>query len=118
MRYAFLTETYETERFKVLRVWSMFRGEDLSVHLHSSDTRGRSVHEQMVHQCVSENLWFQDMLDIRVSVDPLPDPEARLGFIERYAGTSAERLDVLRSSPTLGGQAKPSSSIPSGRTPG
>ena len=95
--YEFLTDTYETERLKVLSVWSMFRDEDLSVRPHTSDARGRSVHEQMVHQCVSENFWFLDMLQIGVSVDPLPDPETRLGFVERYAATSAERLDVLRS---------------------
>ena len=75
----------------------MFRDEDLSVRPHTSDARGRSVHEQMVHQCVSENFWFLDMLQIGVSVDPLPDPETRLGFVERYAATSAERLDLLRS---------------------
>ena len=31
MRYGFLVETYETERLKVLGVWSMFRDEDLPV---------------------------------------------------------------------------------------
>ena len=95
--YEFLTDTYETERLKVLSVWSMFRDEVLSVRPHTSDARGRSVHEQMVHQCVSENFWFLDMLQIGVSVDPLPDPETRLGFVERYAATSAKRLDLLRS---------------------
>ena len=101
MRYEFLTDTYETERLKVLSVWSMFRDGDLSVRPHARDTRGRSVHEQMVHQCVSENLWFRDMLEIGVSLHPLPDLETRLGFIERYAATSAERLDALRSRPDV-----------------
>ena len=31
MRYEFLIETYETERLKVLSVWSEFKDEDLPV---------------------------------------------------------------------------------------
>ncbi len=57
--YAFLVETYATERMKVVSVWSEFRDEDLPVRPLAGDPRGRSVHEQMVHQCVSEDLWFQ-----------------------------------------------------------
>ena len=53
MRYRFLVETYDTERLKVLSVWSMFRDEDLPVRPHATDKRGRSVREQMVHQCLS-----------------------------------------------------------------
>ena len=64
MRYDFLVETYETERIKVVCVWSEFRDEDLTVRPLAGDPRGRSVHEQMVHQCVSENLWFVSMLEI------------------------------------------------------
>lgn len=57
MPYSFLVETYATERIKVLSVWSEFCDEDMPVrpHPHSKDTRGHSVHEQMVHQCVGEN---------------------------------------------------------------
>ncbi len=55
MRYDFLVETYETERIKVLSVWSEFRDEDLPFRPNAKDSRGRSVHEQMVHQCVSED---------------------------------------------------------------
>ena len=36
------------------------------------------------------------MLDIGVSIDPLPERETRLEFIERHAATSAERLAALR----------------------
>ncbi len=99
MRYQFLIETYETERLKVLRVWSMLRDDDLPVRPHPTDRRGRSVHEQMVHQCVSEDLWFRTMLGIEVSASPLPDSETRLEFIKRYAASSLERLDALRSQP-------------------
>ncbi|MCY3842832.1 MAG: damage-inducible protein DinB [Acidobacteria bacterium] len=99
MRYGFLVETYETERLKVLGVWSMFRDEDLPVRPRATDRRGRSVHEQMVHQCVGEDLWFRTMLGIGTREPALPEVEQRLDFIERYATSSAERLDALRSQP-------------------
>jgi uncharacterized damage-inducible protein DinB len=96
MRYDFLIETYETERIKVISTWSEFRDVDLPVRPRADDRRGRSVLEQMVHQCVSEDLWFRNMLGIDVGAPPLPAREARLGFLERYAQDSAKRLDVLR----------------------
>jgi uncharacterized damage-inducible protein DinB len=95
VRYAFLVETYATERMKVLTTWATFRDEDLSVRPHPSDARGRSVLEHMVHQCVSENLWFRDMLGIDVGAPPLPQPETRLEFIRRYAADSSQRLTRL-----------------------
>lgn len=99
MRYAFLVETYETERVKVVSVWSEFRDEDLPVRPRASDPRGRSVHEQMVHQCVSEDLWFRTMLGIDVGAPPLPSPETRLEFIKRYAEDSGKRLQALQDKP-------------------
>ena len=96
MRYDFLVETYKTERIKVLSVWSEFRDEDLPLRPRAGDPRGRSVREQMVHQCVSENLWFMNMLGIDVSAPPLPAKETRLDFIQRYAEDSQKRLDALR----------------------
>jgi uncharacterized damage-inducible protein DinB len=96
MRYNFLVETYETERIKVLSVWSEFLDEDLPVRPRTGDPRGRSVREQMVHQCVSENLWFMIMLGIDVGAPPLPATETRLAFIERYATDSWKRLGVLK----------------------
>lgn len=97
MGYDFLVETYGTERIKVLSVWSEFRDEDLPVRPRPGDPRGRSVREQMVHQCVSENLWFMNMLGIDVSAPPLPAGEARIEFIKRYAEDSRKRLDALKS---------------------
>ena len=97
MRYDFLVETYATERVKVLSVWSEFRDEDLEVRPSAADARGRSVHEQMLHQCVSENLWFKNMLGIDVGAPPLPTPETRLEFIKRYAEDSGKRLAELQS---------------------
>ena len=96
MIYDFLVESYDTERVKVLSVWCEFTEEDLPTRPHPSDSRGRSVHEQMVHQCVSEDTWFRTMLGIDVSAPPLPIPETRLGFIRRYAEDSAKRLAALR----------------------
>ena len=58
MKYYFLVETYETERIKVVSVWSEFTDEDLPVRPSQSDPRWRSVHEHMVHQCVSD--WRVD----------------------------------------------------------
>jgi uncharacterized damage-inducible protein DinB len=95
MRYDFLVESYATERIKVLSVWSEFREEDLRVRPNESDRRGRSVLEQMVHQCVSEDLWFRNMLGIDVSAPPLPQRETRIEFIRRYAEDSGKRLAVL-----------------------
>jgi uncharacterized damage-inducible protein DinB len=96
MKYDFLLETYETERIKVVSVWSEFHDEDLPFRPNAGDPRGRSVHEQMVHQCVSEDLWFRNMLGIDVGAPPLPSPETRLGFMQRYADFSAKRLAALR----------------------
>ena len=98
MRYSFLVDTYETERLKVLGVWSMFDDADLPVRPHPVDRRGRNLHEQMVHQCVSENLWFKNMLGIDVGAPPLPATETRLEFIRRYAEDSERRLEALRTS--------------------
>lgn len=96
MRYAFLVDTYATERMKVVSAWSEFRDEDLPLRPLASDPRGRSVHEQMVHQCVSEDLWFRNMLGIDVSAPPLPTKETRLEFIKRYAEDSGKRLAALQ----------------------
>src|SRR5262245_61841136 len=96
MRYAFLVDSYASERLKVLGVWSMFRDEDLPFRPRPEDARGRSVREQMVHQCLSENAWFKTMLGIEVGARPLPEPETRLGFLQEYAQDSGRRLLALR----------------------
>jgi uncharacterized damage-inducible protein DinB len=96
MRYDFLIETYDTERLKVVSVWSEFRDDELPRRPYPDDPRGRSVHEQMVHQCVSEDVWFRTMLGIDVGAPPLPKPETRLEFMRQYAEDSDKRLDALR----------------------
>ena len=96
MRYDFLVDTYDTERLKILSVWSEFKDDDLRVRPSPADKRGRSLHEHMVHQCVSENIWFAGMLGIDVGAPPLPNPETRLNFIRRYAEDSTKRLQALQ----------------------
>ena len=96
MAYDFLVETYSTERVKVVSVWSEFQDADLMFRPNSSDLRSRSVREQMVHQCVSEDLWFRTMLGIDVAAPPLPNQETRLEFIKRYVEDSGKRLAELQ----------------------
>ena len=96
MKYDFLIDTYETERVKVLSIWSEFNDEDLPVRPLQTDPRGRSVREQMVHQCVSEDAWFRTMLGIDVGASPLPQEETRTAFMKRYAEDSGTRLAILR----------------------
>ncbi|HEX4348706.1 MAG TPA: DinB family protein [Vicinamibacterales bacterium] len=95
MAFSFLSDTYRTERLKVLSAWSEFADADLSFRPRAGDGRGRSVHEQMVHQCVSEDIWFTTMLGIDVGAPPLPAEETRLAFIRRYAEDSGKRLEAL-----------------------
>jgi uncharacterized damage-inducible protein DinB len=96
MRYSFLVETYATERVKVVSVWSEFLDEEMEFRPRENDPRGRSVHEQMVHQCVSEDLWFRTMLKIDVGAPPLPKEETRVGFVRRYAEDTGKRVAELQ----------------------
>jgi uncharacterized damage-inducible protein DinB len=95
-RYAFLLDTYDTERLKTLSVWSLFRDEDLAFR---PEPRARTPQEQMVHQCVSEDLWMKNMLGIDLGEPALPASETRLEFLRRYADASGRRLERLRGMP-------------------
>ena len=95
MEYKFLVDTYDTERLKILSVWSMFNDDDLTFRPNPNDKRGRSVLEQMVHQCMSENIWFCKMFGIDVKAPPLPEEETRIEFIKRYAEDSEKRFEFL-----------------------
>jgi uncharacterized damage-inducible protein DinB len=94
--YAFLVETYASERLKTLNVWSMFADEDMDVRPHPRLGRDRTAHEHMVHQCQSEEKWFRTMFDIDTGMPILPEPETRLAFLRHYADVSGRRLDRLR----------------------
>jgi uncharacterized damage-inducible protein DinB len=98
-RYEFLVESYRTERLKVMSMWAMFEDADLPARPRADDPRGRSVLEHMVHQCMSEDLWFRSTLGIDVGAGPLPETETRLEFIRQYARDSAQRLETLGAKP-------------------
>lgn len=95
-RYDFLLETYDTERLKTLSVWSHFGEEDLRFR---PEPRARTLHEHMVHQCLSEDTWFKGMLGIDLGEPPLPAEETRLAFLHKYAEASTRRLERLREMP-------------------
>jgi len=82
------------ERIKVLSVWSEFRDTDLEFRPNPNDPRGRSVHEQMVHQCVSEDFWLRTMLAVDVSAPPLPrrKPASNLSAGMRRTARNASLL--------------------------
>jgi uncharacterized damage-inducible protein DinB len=95
--YTFLVETYATERLKTLSVWTHFTDADLGFR---PEPRARTPLEQMVHQCVSEDVWMQRMLGIEAGLPPLPEREDRLGFLEHYSAASERRLERLATRPT------------------
>src|SRR5262245_62353699 len=73
----------------------MFDDADLDVRPHPNLARDRTCREHMVHQCISEDKWFTGMFGIDVGAPPVPAPETRLAFIERYAEDSGKRLAQL-----------------------
>lgn len=95
-RYDFLVETYRTERLKTLSAWSQVPDARMEWR---PETRARSPHEHMVHQCASEQAFMQTMLGIAISLPVLPAVEHRLAFLQHYAATSAERLAALEQKP-------------------
>jgi uncharacterized damage-inducible protein DinB len=95
-RYDFLIDTYRTERLKTLSVWSQVPDGRMSFR---PEPRARTPHEQMVHQCVSEDTWMRNMLGIAVSMAALPAEEHRRDFLEHYAAASAERVAHLQQKP-------------------
>jgi DinB family protein len=95
-RYDFLVDTYETERIKTLSVWSQFSDDEMDFR---PEPRARTPHEQMVHQCLSEDKWMKEMLGIDTNESALPSMESRLEFIKWYAKQSGNRLDQLQKKP-------------------
>jgi uncharacterized damage-inducible protein DinB len=95
MNYDFLISAYQTECLKVLSVWSMFRDEDMNTRPHPEDRRGRNVREQMIHQCLSEDLWFRRFFGMDVETQELPKEETRLAFIQKYSADSEHRARIL-----------------------
>ena len=91
-RYEFLVESYRTERIKTLSVWSQIPDSRMSFR---PEPRARTPHEQMVHQCLSEDAWMTKMLGIACELPSLPSEETRPAFLTHYAAASAARLARL-----------------------
>src|SRR5262247_1940015 len=95
-RFDFLVETYRTERLKTLGVWAQIPDERMRFR---PEPRARSPLEHMVHQCVSEDLWMRNMLEIVASLPALPSQETRQAFIDHYGRASAERIEMVAAKP-------------------
>lgn len=93
---SYFVAAYDTERLKTLSVWSSFTDADLRFR---PAPRARTPHEQMVHQCVSEDTWMRNMLGIAPDAKALPEDESRLGFLRHYARLSTLRRDLLSEKP-------------------
>lgn len=93
---SFLVESYQTERLKTLTVWSEFTDADLPFR---PAPRCRTPHEQMFHQCLSEDGWMTRMLGIDAGMPPLPALEDRQSFLAHYAEASRRRMEVLAGKP-------------------
>jgi uncharacterized damage-inducible protein DinB len=96
VRYAFLVETYRTERLKTLGVWAHVPDGFLRRRL---EARARSPLEHMVHQCQSEHNWMDGMLGLRIARAPLPAEEMSEAFVTHYGSAAAERLALLVAQP-------------------
>ena len=115
-RYAFLVDTYRTERLKILGVWSQIPDEYMHVR---PEPRARSPLEQMVHQCLSEDGWMTAMLGIAVTIPALPVEETRLAFFS-HTTPRCRNSASRRSKPELtrGSRRRRSSSTSHARAPG
>lgn len=92
-RYAFLLDTYRTERLKTLGAWMQVPVERLHTRV---EPRARTALEHMVHQCQSEHNWMTGMLGIEIGRPPLPAEETRDAFVAHYAAAAAERAALLQ----------------------
>lgn len=91
--FSFFADTYDTERIKILSVWSQFSDDDLGFR---PAALSRTPLEQMVHQCASEDVWMRTMLQIDAGMPVLPSVETRVEFLAHYAAASGRRLEQLR----------------------
>lgn len=94
--FSFFADTYDTERLKILSVWSQIPDDHMRFR---PEPRARTPLEHMVHQCMSEDAWMTNMLGIDAGQPVLPAEEARLAFIQHYATVSAARLAALQQKP-------------------
>jgi len=95
-RYAFLAETYRTERLKTLGVWVQVPEALMRTR---AAPRARTPLEHMVHQCQSEHNWMTGMLGIDVGRGALPAAETRDAFVTHYGDCASARLISLEEKP-------------------
>ena len=95
-RFAFLVETYRTERLKTLGVWMQIPEQRLHWR---SEPRARTPLEHMIHQCQSEHTWMTSMLGIDIGRPALPSAETRDAFVAHYGICAADRVGALAEKP-------------------
>lgn len=93
--YDFLLSAYETEVLKTTGIWAAFHASALGFR---PAPKSRTVLEQMEHQVQSEGRWMSAMLGIDTG-DPNPAEKSAQGYIEKYSGDAARRLELLRARP-------------------
>jgi len=98
MPYAFLVETYRSERLKTLGVWAQIPDDRLHWR---AEPRARTPLEHMVHQCQSEHNWMTGMLGIEIGRPALPSTETGQAFIAHYGDSAADRLEALAQKPDV-----------------
>ena len=100
MRYDFLVETYATERIKVSACGAS-SVTTIFPCARRDDPRGRSVHEQMVHQCVKRRLVVSHHAGIDVEALPLAPSREPTAIHETVrAGLAENAIRLERTSST------------------
>ena len=90
-------DTYETETLKTIAVWALFTPDNWQRRPSDQDERGRTAEEHFMHQCVSEDTWFKNMLAIDLERAPLPEGDSSMvKFMRRYAEAAQKRLFIMR----------------------
>lgn len=96
---------------KTLAVWRTFTDADLD---HQVEPGARTLREQMVHQCVSEELRMRTMLGLDAGLPPLPMEERCEVFIQHYGHASlADPLADVAPAPLPGPGLQPPTERPS-----
>ena len=94
--FQFLIDTYETERLKTLSIWAAFTPKTWKIRPHTEDVRGRTPQEHFIHQCLSENGWMTNMLEIEAGpVLPEAGNEDFVGFFQAYFTATSQRTAAL-----------------------
>ena len=94
--FSFIHETYETEILKTISVWGSFTLANWRKRPSAEDSRGRTAEEHFMHQCVSEDTWFKNMLGVDLGRPALPEPEPSIAvFMRHYSTAARQRCAIL-----------------------